>query len=313
MARLPLACAAAFLALAPAASAASDTEGKTTIQQTIRGANGTGYRALGLGPGLSYVVRGQAGTAAQSGREQRRRSLLYFGQMTDFQLADEESPSRVEFLDVGSTPFTAAWRPQEALAPFYVDEAIRQMNSFADASPLSRAPMRFVLTTGDSADNQQRNETRWTVGLLEGGTLHPNSGKDGVVGCPSEGPPHYTGVQDYADYPPGNQAFYDPDQPAGTWAGWPAYPGLMDRAQRSFAAAGLKVPSYVAFGNHDGLAQGNQKATAAFEAIGTGCAKPVSGTGIGGGGGGPAGPGAGGPRPADPGQAPAPGPAQPRR
>ena len=166
MARLPLACAAAFLALAPAASAASDTEGKTTVQQTIRGANGPGYDALGLGPGLSYVVRGQAGAAAQSGREQRRRSLLYFGQMTDFQLADEESPSRVEFLDVGSTPFTAAWRPQEALAPFYVDEAIRQMNSFADASPLSRAPMRFVLTTGDSADNQQRNETRWTVGLL---------------------------------------------------------------------------------------------------------------------------------------------------
>src|SRR3954462_9255648 len=137
MARLPLACTAAFLALAPAAaSAASDTEGKTTIQQTIRGANGTGYRALGLGPGLSYVVRGQAGAAAQSGREQRRRSLLYFGQMTDFQLADEESPSRVEFADVGNTPFTAAWRPQEALAPFYVDESIRQMNSFADASPL---------------------------------------------------------------------------------------------------------------------------------------------------------------------------------
>jgi metallophosphoesterase (TIGR03767 family) len=287
MARLPLACAAAFLALAPAASAASDTAGKTTVQQTIRGANGPGYDALGLGPGLSYVVRGQAGAAAQSGREQRRRSLLYFGQLTDFQLADEESPSRVEFADVGSTPFTAAWRPQEALAPFYVDQAIRQMNSFADASPLSGAAMRFVLTTGDSADNQQRNETKWVVDLLEGATLDPNSGKDGTPGCPNEGPPHYTGVQDYDDYPPGNEAFYDPDQPSGSWAGWPAYAGLMDRAQRSFAAAGLKVPSYVAFGNHDGLAQGNQKAIAPFESIGTGCAKPVGGTGIGGGAGAP--------------------------
>ena len=66
-----------------------------------------------------------------------------------------------------------------------------------------------------------------------------------------------------------------------------AYPGLMDRAQRPFAAAGLKVPCYVAFGNHDGLAQGNQKATAAFEAIATGCAKPVGGTGLGGGPGAP--------------------------
>src|SRR4051812_13554817 len=233
MARLPLACAAAFLALAPAASAASDTEGKTTIQQTIRGANGTGYRALGLGPGLSYVVRGQAGTAAQSGREQRRRSLLYFGQLTDFQLADEESPSRVEFLDFSSTPFTAAWRPQEALAPFYVDASIRQMNAFADASPLSGSKMRFAITTGDSADNQQRNETSWVVRLLEGGTLDPNSGKD-VTGCPPEGAAHYTGVQDYDDYPPGNQAFYDPDEPAGPWAGWPKYTGLMDRAEKPF-------------------------------------------------------------------------------
>jgi metallophosphoesterase (TIGR03767 family) len=288
MARLPLACAAAFLALTPAALAASDTAGKTTVQQTIRGGTNTadGYETLGLGPGIPYVVRTQAGAGAAASRAQRRRSLLYFGQMTDFQLADEESPSRVEFADVGGTPFTAAWRPQEALAPYVIDESIRQLNALADKSPLSSARMKFVLTTGDSADNQQRNEVRWVVGLLEGGPLDPNSGKD-LVGCPPEGAAHYTGVQDYTDYPPGNQAFYDPNSPAGPWASWPTYTGLMDRAQRTFTAAGLKVPSYVAFGNHDGLAQGNQKANASFEAIGTGCAKPVGGTGIGGGAGAP--------------------------
>jgi hypothetical protein len=75
MGRLTLACAVAFLALAPAASAASDTLGKTTLQQTIRGTNGPGYEPLGLGPGLSYVVRGQAGAAAAAGRAERRRSL----------------------------------------------------------------------------------------------------------------------------------------------------------------------------------------------------------------------------------------------
>ena len=49
----------------------------------------------------------------------------------------------------------------------------------------------------------------------------------------------------------------------------------MDRAQQPFAAAGLAVPSYVAFGNHDALVQGNQAANAAFEQVATGCMKPM--------------------------------------
>ncbi|MDX6698660.1 MAG: hypothetical protein QOE65_2057 [Solirubrobacteraceae bacterium] len=291
MRRLVLAIALAALAglSAAVAHAATDTEGKTTVQQTIRGTNGAGFDGLSLGPGRTYLVRDLTGSRAQAGREARRRSLLYFGQMTDFQLADEESPARVEFLDIGNTPFTAAWRPHEALMPAVVDSSIRQMNHFADGSPLSGAKMSFVLTTGDSADNQQRNETKWVVGLLEGATVNPNSGVNNPPpGCPAEGAtPKYTGVQDYADNPPGNQSFYDPNDPRGPWATWPKYPGLMDRAEQPFQAAGLKVPSYVAFGNHDGLAQGNQKATAGFEAIGTGCAKPLGGDQIGGGTGAP--------------------------
>ena len=33
--------------------------------------------------------------------------------------------------------------------------------------------MDLALTTGDSADNKQRNEVEWVVKLLEGGTLEP--------------------------------------------------------------------------------------------------------------------------------------------
>lgn len=283
---LPVTAALALLTLPAAlARAASDTEGKTTLQQTIRGTNGSGYDPVGLGPGLRVVVRPGGNASPGAGRESRRRSLLYFGQMTDFQLADEESPSKVEFLDVSNTPFTAAWRPHEALMPFVIDQSVRQMNLFADASPISREKMKFVITTGDSADNQQRNETKWVVGLLEGGTVNPNSGVNNPPpGCPAEGPvPRYTGIQDYSDYTPGNSSFYDPNEPRGAYQGWPRYTGLMDRAQRPFQAQGLKVPSYVAFGNHDGLAQGNEKAVREFETIGTGCAKPVAGSSIGGG------------------------------
>ena len=49
----------------------------------------------------------------------------------------------------------------------------------------------------------------------------------------------------------------------------------MDRAQQPFTAAGLDVPSYVAFGNHDGLVQGNLAANAVFEKVATGCIKPL--------------------------------------
>jgi hypothetical protein len=56
---------------------------------------------------------------------------------------------------------------------------------------------------------------------------------------------------------------------------WPKYPGLLDKAQQAFAADGLTVPSYVAFGNHDALVQGNAAANAAFELVATGCLKPM--------------------------------------
>src|SRR4029079_1955103 len=68
-----------------------------------------------------------------------RTSLVYFGQLSDFQLADEESPARVEVIDPLSTPlnlpFGAAWRPWEALEPQIDESMIRQVNKFAGASP----------------------------------------------------------------------------------------------------------------------------------------------------------------------------------
>src|SRR3954471_18499486 len=148
----------------------SDVAGHTTLERVITGANpDNGYATLSSqAAGDSYVVRDGAGEGnpaipdAQAGRENRRRSLAYVGQLTDFQLADEESPARVEFTDQEPTGFAAsAWRPQEALQPFIIDWSIRQMNLFAGASPVTqgggdRAAMDFALITGDQADNMQR-------------------------------------------------------------------------------------------------------------------------------------------------------------
>ena len=172
--------------------------------------------------------------------QRRRRSLAYFGQLTDFQLADEESPARVEFVDRGRS---SAWRPHEALQPQAIDLSLRQMNRFTGASPVpqgdgTRARMNFALLTGDQSDNQQRNETIWVRQLVEGGQpLDPNSGRrvNDYAECgpavqqalqakdiPPE--PVYTGVQDYGDYFEAHD-FYDPNRPAGQWAELAALPG----------------------------------------------------------------------------------------
>jgi len=281
------------LVLGASSFAVADPLGQSTVEQRIVPDGASGFDQLGTGAGEPYTVREAGFGAAQPGREGRRVSLAYFGQLSDFQLADEESPARVEFSDPAGSPVEAAFRPWEALEPFIDDAMIRQVNAFSGASPVaagdsSRAAMNFAIDTGDSADSQQLNETEWVRTLLEGGTLDPGSGIDPALYshplCPAIGVPgaaeaaRYTGVQDYDDYIPGpSRYFYDPDEPSGASAGWPEYPGLMDRAQQPFEAAGLDVPSYVAFGNHDGLVQGNQAANAAFEQVATGCTKTMEG------------------------------------
>jgi metallophosphoesterase (TIGR03767 family) len=141
--------------------------------------------------------------------------------------------------------------------------------------------MALTITTGDSADSQQINEVKWVVRLLEGGRLDPNSGVEaGACGALSAAPPgeaaRYTGVQDDDDALESGR-FYDPDRPSGAFAAWPRYPGLMDRAQVPFEAAGLSRPSYVAFGNHDGEVQGTIHALAALDTLAKGCVKPLAG------------------------------------
>lgn len=298
------------VAAAVTQAATGDTLGVSTLIQRIVPTGAGDFKTLTTSPGEAYVIRdgsevGDAIGEAKPDREGKRKSLAYFGQLTDFQLADEESPARVEFLDPQGGPFTSAWRPAEALNLVEENEIIKQMNAFSDSPPSrsgfgrARARMDFVINTGDIADSQQYNEVLWNRQLVEGDLINPGSGVDPApyVGtnpfCPTDlairdaaNPSLYTGVQDRSDWPGGQEGyFYEPDAPdhypdspgaVRPYADAPAYPGLMDRAQNRFQAAGLDVPSYMAFGNHDTLVQGNAWATATFNKLATGCLKPVN-------------------------------------
>jgi metallophosphoesterase (TIGR03767 family) len=285
--RLPSALAAALLIAAGSASATEPT-GKTTQDVRIGGGDkATGFQFLSPAAGEAFVVREGLGAGPDPKRARRRVSLVNFAQLSDFQLADEESPARVEALDPLGPPVESAHRPQEALIPQMVDQTIRQVNALKESRIAQgngkKAPLGFAVLTGDNADSQQRNETEWVATLLQGGRLDPNSGSADpadYASCPpgTPGPEEaalYTGFQDYDDWAESTE-FYDPDQPLGRYSTWPSYPGLMDAAQKPFVAAGLSVPSYVALGNHDGLVQGNEDAVRPIEDIATGCVKAFS-------------------------------------
>ena len=273
---------------------ASPLSGVSTVQQRLGGDEAAEYSQLSIIPGENHIVREELAPAG-AGREDLRESLIYFGQLSDFQLADEESPSRVEFFDgqPGVNFSSSGHRPHETLTPHQVEAMIRQMNAFG-TSPVpqgdgSQAAMDNVIATGDLADSMQRNETEWVLELLEGSPdddpLDPGSGKaTGDPLCNLLGltplaadfanPARYTGVQDYDDYLE-SQLFWDPDNPLGPFKEWPTYPGLVDIAQLPFQAQGLNAPSYVAVGNHDVLVQGNEDANVAYELVATGCIKPM--------------------------------------
>ena len=266
-------------------AAPAEARSRTTFEQTI--ADRDDDDRLEPGPRDDYQVRADLGAPPSPDRARTRVPQLFFGQLTDMHLVDEESPLRVEFLDKVGPPFTSAYRPQEGISAQVVNEMVRQMRN--TVSPITNEQVELVMTTGDNSDNTQLNETRWFIDLLDGDkTINPDSGVP-IPGCEAKPGSIYDGVRNSNEY-------YEPDSsrtpPADNEDG-PGYspsreenfrekqrtntvrdfPDLFEAMNRPFRAVGLGVPWYGIFGNHDALIQGNQGRNFAYEAIATGCVK----------------------------------------
>jgi metallophosphoesterase (TIGR03767 family) len=176
------------------------------------------------GPGEPYSVRTELADA-QSGRADRRTSLVLFHHLSDFRILDEESPARAEWQDNCPTPVTDAYRPQESLSVQAAEGIIERANE-VKLSPVTRQPVQFAIHTGNATDNGQFNELRWFVDLMDGKPVYPDSGAIGYQGVQTDSP-----EADYGD--------------------------LLQRAQRPFTPEGLKYPWYAVAGNRDILIQGS--------------------------------------------------------
>jgi metallophosphoesterase (TIGR03767 family) len=277
-------------ALAPVAAAVPrDTTIRTIVDRD-------GDNRLEFGPGEDHAYQGAGEPPPVEG------SILNFLQLSDFQVVDEESPGRVEFVDRTQqppfTPFGAAYRPQEAMSPHFVESMVRQARN--TVSPITSEQLDLALLTGDNADSQQYNETRWFIDVLDGQKkIDPNSGIEGV--CDPTPGALYDGVRNG-----GRDGYYEPDASSGEdGRGYTPnraenfaetgrdvtvrdFPGLLEAAQHRFESIGLDIPWYSAFGNHDALVQGNspdayfgpdgpsgEVSNDSYQETVTGCLKPT--------------------------------------
>lgn len=288
------------LATAAVAATAATAQPRDTTVRTIRDTDGDNL--LDYAPGEDYTYLGPEGA---SYRPPVKSSILNFLQLSDFQTQDEESPGRVEFLDQTQqppvSPVNAAYRPQESLSPQVVEAMVRQARN--TVSPLTHQRLQLTVLTGDNADSQQYNETRWFIDTLDGQKkIDPNSGIEGT--CDTTPNSVYDGVRG------GGRAggYYEPDASANREDGRGYspnraenvaetgkdvtvrdFPGLLEAAQQPFQSVGLDMPWYTAFGNHDALIQGNspdayagpdgfptvEASNDALQAFVTGCLKPT--------------------------------------
>ena len=114
------------------------------------------------------LLPGAGPSAAIAGR----KSVAFLNHISDFQLADDESPTRLAAFD--NTLSSGALRPQEGAVARVASAMHRTLAALTKSRPLD-----FEVITGDCADSSQQNEHAWFIALMNGQKgLNVDSGDD---------------------------------------------------------------------------------------------------------------------------------------
>jgi len=142
-----------------------------------------GYGKWHYGSGLACQKRldlmpsGYTSTSAVNSAK-----LLRFFAMTDIHITDEESPaSAIFFSPYAGNSGVSCYSPVMLYSTQVLDAAINTVNAINKQNPFD-----FGIALGDITNNDQYNELRWFIDILDGKTINPDSGiKDDPVPGPN--------------------------------------------------------------------------------------------------------------------------------
>jgi metallophosphoesterase (TIGR03768 family) len=105
--------------------------------------------------------------------------LLHFFTMSDIHITDEETPAQAVYSGY-MTGNPSGYSPVMLYTTQVFDAAVQTVNVLHE-----REPFDFGLFLGDAINNNQHNELRWYIDVIDGKTINPDSGeKDDPVPGP---------------------------------------------------------------------------------------------------------------------------------
>jgi len=135
-----------------------------------------GYSAWHAGTGLPHVKRTEL-APGYTGAPNAARLLSFFA-MSDIHITDKESPAQAinpgwsAVFGPGSAGlFVSSYSPIILSTTHVLDAAVQTINALHEKSPFD-----FGISLGDDINNNQYNELRWFIDVLDGKVITPSSG-----------------------------------------------------------------------------------------------------------------------------------------
>jgi metallophosphoesterase (TIGR03768 family) len=145
-----------------------------------------GYGSWHYGPAVTAEKRLDLMPATYTGTAVTHTArLLNFFAMSDIHITDEETPAQAVTMGYKGG-YSSAYSPTIMLTTQVLDAAVQTVNALHQQKPFD-----FGISLGDTVNNNQYNELRWYIDVMDGKVISPDSG---VKDDPVPGP-----LNDYQD------------------------------------------------------------------------------------------------------------------